>query len=49
VLRLADEEIVVCGMALGHADPAAPENALVTARVPARDFMRFDGFADPAA
>jgi nitroreductase len=44
VLHLADEETVVCGMALGYADPDAPENALVTARSPARSFMRFDGF-----
>jgi nitroreductase len=44
VLGLAEDEIVVCGMALGHADMAAPENALVTTRVPAKGFMRFDGF-----
>jgi hypothetical protein len=31
-------------MALGHADPDAPENTLATTRVPARSFMRFDGF-----
>jgi nitroreductase len=46
VLGLAEEETVVCGMALGVADPDAPENALVTERVPARSFMRFDGFED---
>jgi nitroreductase len=45
VLDLAAEETVVCGMALGHADPDAPENTLVTTRVPAGEFMRFDGFA----
>jgi nitroreductase len=44
VLGLAEEDTVVCGMALGHADPDAPENGLVTDRVPARSFMRFDGF-----
>jgi nitroreductase len=44
VLGLAEEEIVVCGMALGYADPDAPENALVTTRAPARSFMRFSGF-----
>lgn len=43
-LPIPPEEVVVCGMALGHADPDAPENALVTERVPARDFCRFDGF-----
>ena len=44
VLRLADTEIVVCGMALGYADPTAPENAMITTRAPARDFARFEGF-----
>jgi nitroreductase len=44
ILGLADEETVVCGMALGYADPDAPENALVTEREPARSFMRFAGF-----
>lgn len=44
VLRLAAEETVVCGMALGYADPDAPENTLVTTREPSRSFMRFDGF-----
>jgi len=44
VLRLADEEIVVCGMSLGYADEDAPEYRLVTSRVPAREFMRFEGF-----
>jgi len=44
VLELPEEEIVVCGMALGYADPEAPENTLVTSRVPARSFTQFDGF-----
>jgi nitroreductase len=44
VLGLSEEEVVVCGMALGYADPEAPENTLLTSRVPARSFMRFDGF-----
>jgi len=44
VLGLAEEEVVVCGMALGYADPDAPENTLATVREPARIFMRFDGF-----
>jgi nitroreductase len=49
VLGLGEEEVVVCGMALGHADPEAPENTLVTTRVPARDFMRFAGFDEQPA
>lgn len=43
-LPIPEEEVVVCGMALGYADPAAPENALVTERVPAREFCTFLGW-----
>jgi nitroreductase len=35
------EEQVVCGMALGHADPGAVENTLVTQREPVCGFARF--------
>ena len=45
VLGLGDEETIVCGMALGYADPDAVENTLITERAGARAFMRFDGFA----
>jgi hypothetical protein len=31
-------------MSLGHADPAAPANALRTVREPAAEFARFLGF-----
>ncbi len=44
VLGLAEEEVVVCGMALGHADPDAPENTLHTVRAAAEEFMKFEGF-----
>ncbi len=44
VLGLAEEEVVVCGMALGYANPDAPENAMVTDRAPPREFMAFRGF-----
>ena len=40
-LRLAADEMVVCGMSLGHADPAAIENSLETERVPPSEFARF--------
>jgi nitroreductase len=40
-LKLGPGEMVVCGMSLGHADPAAVENTLVTERVPAAEFTRF--------
>ena len=38
---LADTEVVVCGMALGHADPAAPEDAMTTERVAVEEFATF--------
>jgi nitroreductase len=44
VIGLADTEVVVCGMALGYADPDAPENAMITERAAARTFASFDGF-----
>ena len=44
ILGLKPEETVVCGLALGYADPDAPENTLETTRAPARDFVRFQGF-----
>ena len=40
-LQLPSEEMVVCGMALGHADPKAIENTLVTEREPVAGFARF--------
>lgn len=43
-LDLPPETIIVCGMAIGHADPDAVVNHLRTTRVPAREFTRFDGF-----
>jgi nitroreductase len=48
VLGLTEQEIVVCGMALGFADPDAPENAMRTERVTADGFMAFHGFGDSA-
>jgi nitroreductase len=43
LLNIPDNEIIVCGMALGHIDPAAPVNALVTERAPVSDFATFQG------
>jgi nitroreductase len=43
-LGLPENERVICGMALGYADPDAPENQLITERVPAREFTDFRGF-----
>jgi len=40
-LQLAPEQMVVCGMSLGHADPDAVENSLVTERAAVAEFARF--------
>jgi nitroreductase len=40
-LLLSPSEMVVCGMALGYADPDAIENSLVTERVPVEQFVSF--------
>ena len=43
LLNIPKNEIIICGMALGHIDPDAPVNALVTERAPIEDFTTFDG------
>ncbi len=40
-LAIPDSEMVMCGMALGFADPSAVENTLVTERAPVSSFTRF--------
>ncbi|MEN7527737.1 MULTISPECIES: nitroreductase [unclassified Cupriavidus] len=40
-LKLTDEEMVVCGMSLGFADPDATANQLMTEREPVGQFARF--------
>ncbi|MGJ7512194.1 nitroreductase [Variovorax sp. GT1P44] len=44
VLELPEHHMVVCGMALGHADTAAVENRLRAEREPMESFSRFFGF-----
>ncbi|GAB4226222.1 MAG: nitroreductase [Methyloligellaceae bacterium] len=46
VLQIPESEEIVCGMALGHEDPDAPENRLRTQREPVSGFARFEGFED---
>ncbi|MEQ9248391.1 nitroreductase [Nitratireductor rhodophyticola] len=41
ILGIPDEEIVVCGMALGHEDVSKPENALRSERAPLEEFVSF--------
>ncbi|MGA3842369.1 nitroreductase family protein [Ralstonia nicotianae] len=40
-LSMPPEEMVVCGMSMGYADPDAIENTLVTERAPVAEFTRF--------
>jgi nitroreductase len=44
LLKIPDREIIICGMALGHIDPEAAVNRLVTERAPLADYASFDGF-----
>ena len=41
LLGIPEEEMVVCGMALGHEDESKPENALRSERVPVEEFVTF--------
>lgn len=41
LLGFDPQEQLVCAIALGHADPQAPENALETVRAPLHEFVRF--------
>jgi nitroreductase len=43
-LGIPENEIIICGMALGHADPSAVENRLVTERAAPSHFATFEGF-----
>ena len=43
-LSIPESEIIICGMALGHADPDAVENRLVTERAAPAEFATFEGF-----
>jgi nitroreductase len=43
-LDLSDNEIILGGIALGYADPEAPENHLDTEREPVTNFTDFRGF-----
>ena len=43
LLGVPDDEIMACGMALGHADPDEPANTLVTEREPVSGFTTFHG------
>ena len=42
-LEIPDDQIVICGLALGHADPDAVPNNLITERAPLQDFTTWYG------
>jgi nitroreductase len=44
LLGLSEDDLVVCGMAIGFEDALSPANALRTERVPAAAFTDFRGF-----
>ncbi|MFI4975483.1 MAG: nitroreductase [Caulobacterales bacterium] len=44
VLRVPDDQYIVCGISLGYADEAAPVNALQSEREPLEAFATFHGF-----
>jgi nitroreductase len=43
-LPMGDNEILLCGIALGHEDVDAPENAFITERAGLDEFVSFHGF-----
>lgn len=43
-LGIPDDQVLITGMSLGHADPAAIENTLVSDREPMTEIARFAGF-----
>ena len=45
-LHLPAQDRVICGLALGYEDPAAPENQTRTDRAPLADYASFHGFPD---
>ena len=45
-LPVPDDQIVVCGMAVGYRDPDAPENIWRTDREPVESFTRWVGFGE---
>jgi nitroreductase len=45
-LNLPADEMVVCGIALGHGDPDAPVNTVRTTRADLSEFATFMGFDD---
>jgi len=47
-LPMGDDEMLLCGIALGHEDLQAPENAFITERAGLDEFVSFHGFESAA-
>lgn len=45
-LPMGDNEMLLCGIALGHEDPQAPENGFITERAALDEFVSFHGFGE---
>jgi len=43
ILGMAEEEVLVCGVALGYEDETKPENGLKTERAPLEEWVTFKG------
>ncbi|MBK8457722.1 MAG: nitroreductase [Phyllobacteriaceae bacterium] len=43
ILGMADEDVLVCGVALGYEDETKPENSLRTERAPLEEWVTFKG------
>jgi nitroreductase len=46
ILGIPDNQVLICGMALGHADETAVVNRLQTDRAPLADYASFAGFEE---
>lgn len=46
ILGIPDNQVIICGMALGHADPADAINGLQTQRAPLPEFANLEGFEE---
>jgi hypothetical protein len=44
ILGIPNNQIIICGMALGYADHADVINQLQTQRAPLTEFANFEGF-----
>ena len=44
LLNLTENDVIICGFAIGYEDTSAPANQLRTERVPATEFADFRGF-----